>query len=53
MAYSPLAEAAPAILSGEPIASIAKMHGVASSQVALRWLAQKGVPFAVGLDILG
>ena len=60
MAYSPLAEADPAILSGEPIASIAKVHGVASTQVALRWVwqqqqqlqqqggsAQGNVPFAV------
>ena len=38
MAYSPLAEADPAILTGEPIASVAKAHGVASTQVALRWV---------------
>ena len=53
MSYSPLAEADPAILSGEPIASIAKAHGVTSSQVALRWLwqldtgAQAHTPYAV------
>jgi 2,5-diketo-D-gluconate reductase A len=55
MAYSPLAEAAPAILTGEPVASIAKAHGVAPAQVALRWVWQQSpadgrqgnVPYAV------
>jgi|TARA_B110000208_G_C11697839_1_gene404715 2,5-diketo-D-gluconate reductase A len=59
MAYSPLAEADPAIFDGA-IAAIGKAHGVESTQVALRWLwqmelsgaqstthSQAHIPFAV------
>lgn len=49
MAYSPLAEAAPQLLHGPTLLSIARAHGqnVTTAQVALRWLSQKGIPYAV------
>eukprot|EP01043_Picozoa_sp_COSAG02_P053713 COSAG02_NODE_5973_length_3901_cov_1.859811_2_plen_320_part_00 len=49
MAYSPLAEASPQLLDGQLLLSIAKAHGpnVTSADVALRWLSQKQIPYAV------
>lgn len=49
MAYSPLAEASPQLLHGPLLLSIARDHGpsVTAAQVALRWLSQKGIPYAV------
>lgn len=47
MAYSPLAEASPELLHGEPYLGIASTHNVTTAQVALRWLAQRRVPYAV------
>ncbi len=49
MAYSPLAEANPQLLDGPVLLSIAKAHGpeVTPADVALRWLSQKRIPYAV------
>lgn len=47
MAYSPLAEANPQLLNGTLERELADRHGVTTAQIALRWLAQRGVPFAV------
>ena len=47
MAYSPLDEANPLLLNGTLERTLAARHGVTTAQIALRWLAQRGVPFAV------
>ena len=47
MAYSPLAEANPQLLNDTLERELADRHGVTTAQIALRWLAQRGVPFAV------
>lgn len=47
MAYSPLAEADPALLNGPTERAIAAAHNVSTAQVALRWLSQRQIPFAV------
>lgn len=47
MAYSPLAEADPELLEGKVVVAIAKQLNATPAQIALRWLGQKGVPYAV------
>ena len=47
MAYSPLAEADPQLLNGTVVVAIANQVKATPAQIALRWLVQKGVPYAV------
>jgi len=47
MAYSPLDEASSELLGSGVAVEIAAQHSVTPAQVALRWLAQRGVPYAV------
>jgi 2,5-diketo-D-gluconate reductase A len=43
-AYSPLGSGSSAVLSAPQLKAIGAVHGVSTAQVALRWLAQHGVP---------